>query len=105
MKTTLIALLCAATATAATAQLASPISPGAGPTVRVPPAGSPTDQARLRDEKEKVKADKARLKAAKASGDEAAIRAEEETLRRDMAVWKTDRDLAADANGAESLKR
>ena len=105
MKTPLIALAFAAAATAATAQLASPISPGAGPTVRADPSDTQPERAQLRAAREKVKADKERLAAARRAHDDDAIRAGQATLRADMAAWHADRERLADANSGEALKR
>ena len=105
MKTVLIAALCTVAATAATAQLASPISPGVGPTVRADGSANEPERAQLRADREKVAADKQRLKAARDAHDDDAIRAEQATLRVDMQSWHVDREKLADANSAESLKR
>ena len=105
MKTPLIATFFAVAATAASAQLASPISPGAGPTVRADPAESQADRAQLRADREKVKADQQRLKTAREAHDDDAIRAEQATLRADMEAWHADRERIADRNSGESLKR
>jgi hypothetical protein len=105
MKTALVATLFAVAATAASAQLASPISPGVSPTVRVDPAESQADRAQLRADGEKVTADKRRLKAAREARDDDAIRAEQATLRADMEAWHADRERIADQNSGESLKR
>jgi len=105
MKTALIATVFALAATAATAQLSAPISPGASPTVLADPAISEPDRAQLKADREKVKADKERLKAARAAHNDEAIRTEQATLRQDMQAWHADREKLADANSAESLKR
>jgi len=105
MKTPFIALAFAVAATAATAQLASPISAGASPTVGADPAGTRPGRSRLRADRDKVKADKERLAAARAARDDDAIRAEKATLRADMAAWRADRERLADADSGESLKR
>ena len=105
MKTALIATLFAVAATAATAQLASPITPGAGPTVRADPSEGRVERAQLHADRAKVKADKERLKAARAARDDDAIRTAQATLRVDMQTWHTDRERDAEANSGESLKR
>ena len=105
MKTALIASLFTLVATAATAQLSAPISPGAGPTVRADPAATEPERAQLKADRDKVKADKERLKAAREAHDDDAIRAEQATLRKDMQAWHADREKLADANSGESLKR
>lgn len=105
MKTALIATLFAVAATAATAQLAAPITPGAGPTVAADPADGRAERAQLHADREKVKRDKERLKAARAARDDDAIRTEQATLRADMAAWHADRERDAELNSGESLKR
>ena len=105
MKTPLIAITFAVAATAATAQLASPISPGAAPTVRADPGNSEVDRAQLRMDREKVKADQDKLRAAREAHDDEAIRLAQAALRTDMAAWHSDRDRLADLNSAEPLKR
>jgi len=105
MKTALIATVFALAATAATAQLSGPISPGASPTVRADPAATAVDRAQLKADREKVKADKERLKAAREAHDDPGIRNEQATLRQDMQAWRAHREKLADANSAESLKR
>ena len=105
MKTALVATFFAVAATAATAQLSSPISPGAGPTVRADPAEGRAERVQLRADREKVKADKERLKAARQARDDDAIRAEQATLRADMQAWHADRERSAEQNAGESLKR
>lgn len=105
MKTALIATLCAVAATAATAQLAAPISPGVSPTVRADPEANAPEQAQLRADRDRVKADKDRLKAARDAHDDAAIRSGQATLRADMEALRVDHEKLADANSGESLKR
>lgn len=105
MKTALVATLFAVAATAATAQLAGPISPGVSPTVRADPSANAPEQAQLRNDRERVRADKERLQAARTAHHDEAIRAEQATLRADMRALDADREKLADANSAESLKR
>ena len=105
MKTPLIALTFAVAATAATAQLASPITPGAAPTVRADPGVNEVDRAQLRMDREKVKADKDKLRSAREAHDDDAIRLAQAALRTDMAAWRADRDRLADTNSGENLKR
>ncbi len=105
MKTALIAILFTLAATAATAQLSGPISPGVSPTLRADPNANEPERALLKADREKVKADKERLKAAREARNDEAIRTEQATLRQDMQAWHADREKLADANSAESLKR
>ncbi|MEO5690043.1 MAG: hypothetical protein ABIR54_22010 [Burkholderiaceae bacterium] len=105
MKTVLIASLFALAATAATAQLSAPISPGAGPTVHADRSANESDRAHLKADRARVKADKERLKAARAARNDDAIRTEQATLRQDMQAWHADREKLVDANSGESLKR
>lgn len=99
MRTGLIATLFAVAATAATAQLAAPITPGVDPAVRADPAEHRTGHGRLRADREKVKADKQRLRAARAARDDGAIRAEQATLRADMQAWHADRERRTEHAG------
>ena len=105
MKTPLIALAFAVAATAATAQLSSPISPGAAPTVRADEGDTEVDRAQLRLDREKVKADQDKLRAAREAHDDDAISRAQAALRTDMAAWRADRDRIADTNSGERLKR
>ena len=97
MKTALIAVLFAAGATAATAQLSAPAAtPDPAPAVQPGPTGNHPGHAQLRADRERVKADKERLKIARATRDDDAIRNAQATLQTDMTAWHADR---------ESLKR
>ena len=105
MKTPLVALLLAATAVAAHAQLASPISPGVAPTVKSDPGNTVLERAQLRNDQDKVRADQDRLRSAREAHDDAAIRAAQAALRADTETLRQDRGRLADANSGESLKR
>ena len=105
MKTPLLALFLAAVATAASAQLASPISPGAAPTVKADPNDTTLERAQLRNDQDRIRADKDRLRSAREAHDDDAIRAAQAALRADEATFKRDRERLADANSGESLKR
>lgn len=105
MKTSLVALLLAAAATAANAQLASPISPGAAPTVKADPSDTTLERAQLRNDQDKVRADRDRLRSAREARDDDAIRAAQAALRADEQALRRDRGRLADANSGESLKR
>jgi hypothetical protein len=105
MKTPFIALAFAVAATAATAQLASPITPGAAPTTRADPGNTEIDRAQLRMDREKIKADQDKLRTAREAHDDDAIRLAQAALRTDMAAWRADRDRLADTNSSETLKR
>ena len=105
MKTPLLALFLAAVAAAANAQLASPISPGAAPTVKADPNDTTLERAQLRNDQDKIRADKDRLRSAREAHDDDAIRAAQAALRADEATLKRDRERLADANSGESLKR
>jgi len=61
MKTALVATLFAVAATAATAQLAAPISPAVSPTVRADPAATAPEQAQLRADERAMSADREKL--------------------------------------------
>ena len=104
MKTALIAILFAVAATAATAQLAAPITPGSDPTVGALPSDARITHARLHADREKVKADKERLKVARASRDDDAIRSAQAALHADMATWHADRGRAVALDSAESVQ-
>ena len=92
MKTPLIALAFVVAATAATAQLAAPVA--ADPAV--PPAERHethhTRHAILHADRERVRADKERLRRARAARDDGAIREAQATLRNDMDAWHADRE-------------
>jgi|GEM_PF-1326687 len=105
MKTPLVALLLTAVATAASAQLSSPISPGAAPTVKADPRNTAVERAQLRADEDKVRADQDRLRSAREAHDDAAIRAATAALRADTETLRVDRERLADANSGESLKR
>jgi len=93
MKTPFIALAFVVAATAATAQLAAPID--APPAVAAPPAPHTlhrSSHAVLHADRERVKADKERLRKARAARDDVAIRAAQATLRDDMDAWHADRE-------------
>jgi hypothetical protein len=105
MKTPLVALLSATAAAAAVAQLSSPITPGAAPTVRADPANTVVERAQLRNDQDKVRADQDRLRSAREAHDDAAIRAAQAALRIDTETLRLDRERLADANSGESLKR
>lgn len=97
MKTPFIALAFVVAATAATAQLAGPVAadPDPAPTpvsVSAPPPVHRAGHAVLHADRERVKADKQRLRLARAARDDRAIRAAEATLRSDMAAWHADRE-------------
>jgi hypothetical protein len=105
MKTPLVALILAAAAVAAHAQLASPISPGAAPTVRADPNNTTLERAQLRNDQEKIRADRDRLRSAREAHDDDAIRSAQAALRADEETLRRDRERLADANSGESLKR
>lgn len=105
MKTPLVALLSTVAASAACAQLASPISPGAAPTVHADPANTVVERAQLRNDKDKIRADQDRLRSAREAHDDAAVRAAQAALRADTETLRLDRERLADANSGESLKR
>jgi hypothetical protein len=105
MKTPLAALFFAVAASAATAQLSSPISPGAAPTVKADPGNTAVERAPLRIDREKVRADEDRLRSAREAHDEAAARAAQAALKTDLETLRSDRGRLADANSGESLKR
>lgn len=93
MKTPFIALAFVVAATAATAQLAAPIDAPAA--VAPPPAPHTLHRSRhavLHADRERVKADKERLRKARAVRDDDAIRAAQATLRDDMDAWHADRE-------------
>ena len=93
MKTPFIALAFVVAATAATAQLAAPVD---APAAVVPPPAPHTlhrpSHAVLHADRERVKADKERLRKARAARDDVAIRAAQATLRDDMDAWHADRE-------------
>jgi hypothetical protein len=91
MKTPLIALAFAFAATAATAQPAAPaaVEPAPAPT---PHAVHRSGHALLHADRERVKADKARLRRARGARNDAAVRDAEARLRNDMAAWHADRE-------------
>jgi hypothetical protein len=95
MKTHFIALGFVVAATAATAQLAAQID--AQPVeAAVPAAERPavrhSTHSVLHADRERVKADKERLKRARAARDDEAIRSAQPALRADMAAWHADRE-------------
>ena len=89
MKIPLIALTFAVAATAATAQLAAPMTQEAA---APPPEGHRSGHALLHADRERVKGDKERLRLARAAHDGNAIRAAEARLRNDMDAWHADRE-------------
>jgi len=93
MKTPFIALAFVVAATAATAQLAAPID---APSAVVPPPAPHTlhrsSHAVLHADRERVKADKDRLRKARAAHDDAAIHAAQAALHDDMDIWHADRE-------------
>lgn len=105
MKTPLAALLCLMAANAALAQLSSPITPGAAPTVHADPADTTLERAQLRNDQDKVRADQSRLRSAREAHDDEAIRAAQAALRVDTETLRVDRARLADANSGEHLKR
>ena len=103
MKTPLIALAltvavaattaAAVAATAATDQLVQPSPPAATEaSTTVAPDIHRSNHAVLHADRERVKADKSRLKLARAARDDNAIRDAQATLQTDMDAWHADRE-------------
>jgi len=93
MKTPLIALAFVVAATAATAQLAAPVAVEPAPSRQVEHRQAHRGgQAVLHGDRERVRADKERLRKARAAHDDAAIRDARARLRSDMDAWHADRE-------------
>ena len=95
MKIPFIALAFVVAATAATAQLAAPVAADPDPVPATAPTPHPVHRsvhAVLHADRERVKADKERLRLARAARDDHAIREAQDTLRSDMDAWHADRE-------------